>query len=283
MTLARFAILICALGLSSCTTAPKEPVPIEVLRDIPYAVQGGRSLALDLYRPTGPQAGTLPAVIWIHGGGWRSGSKSESRNVSALAGRGFVGVSLDHRLSSEAPFPAAVDDVKAAVRWLRTHAAEYGVNPDRIGIWGASSGGHLALMAACGGETQGGASSRVQAACAWFPPVDLSNEDLSYIREMVQQFLGDSVRSSKALSASPFMHASADDPPVLLFHGEEDLVVPPSHSRVMVDALRRAGAEAKLVLVKHATHGFDPIDGEPDPSKEEILEDSIEFFEDKLK
>ena len=157
------------------------------------------------------------------------------------------------------------------------------MNPDRIGLWGPSSGGHLALMVACADESAWEVSSRVQAACAWFAPIDLSSLDLRYVRESIQEFLGDSTRSSKALAASPFMLASADDPPVLLIHGEEDPVVPPAHSRLMADSLSKAGAKVKLVLVKHATHGFEPLGGEPDPSKQEILEDSIEFFEDQLK
>ena len=115
MTLERFAILACAVCLPSCTGSSQNSVPLDVIRDIEYAVRDGKPLGLDLYRPKGPRTEALPAVIWIHGGGWKSGSKSESESIAALAGRGFVGVSLDHRFSMDAPFPAAVEDVKTAV------------------------------------------------------------------------------------------------------------------------------------------------------------------------
>lgn len=276
----RVVVLAAALGLASCSASQKH-APVEVLRDIRYATHDGGSLALDVYRPKGAKA--LPAVIWIHGGGWRSGSRAEAANIEALAARGFVGVSVDHRYSTEAPFPAAVEDVKAAVRWVRAHAAEYGADPDRIGVWGASSGGHLALMVACADETAGPVSSRVQAACAWYAPTDLSNRDLGYALEEIQLFLGATIWSPAAKAASPVTLASADDPPVLLVHGELDILVPPSHSRGMAEALRNAGTKAKLVLVKHARHGFEADGGNPDPSKAEVLELSIDFFEEELK
>ena len=281
ITPARFAVLAAALSLVSCSASSQKSLTLEVLRDIRYSAHDGKGLALDVYRPKGARG--LPAVIWIHGGGWRSGSRSEAANVEALAARGFVGVSVDHRLSTEAPFPAAVEDVKAAVRWVRAHATEYGVDPDRIGVWGASSGGHLALMVACSDESAGPVSSRVQAACAWYAPTDLSNRDLGYAVEEIQLFLGASMYSPAARAASPLGLASADDPPVLLVHGALDVLVPPSHSLKMVEALRKAGAEARVILVKHARHGFEADGGDPEPSKADVLETSIEFFEDELK
>ena len=155
---------------------------VEVVKDIEYGLGGDVPLLLDIYIPEKPIANPMPAVIFTHGGGWRGGDKYPSR-VRALASHGFFGVSINYRLSGIAPFPAAVEDCKCAVRWLRAKAEKYGVDPDRIGVWGSSAGGHLAMMVGCADETAGlegnggweGFSSRVRAVCSYFGPSDLTS------------------------------------------------------------------------------------------------------------
>jgi acetyl esterase/lipase len=127
------------------------PDGVEVIRDLEFGTGGGRSLALDLYRSKEPGAKPRPAVVLVHGGGWCRGDKGQVFGAVALVNRGFVVVSAEYRLAHEAPFPAPVEDIKCAVRWLRAQAKEYRVDPDRIGVWGSSAGGQIALMVAYAG------------------------------------------------------------------------------------------------------------------------------------
>lgn len=273
------ALVVAVLSLASCSTPPAPAFAVEIQRDVPFAVRGARRLRLDVYRPR--EAGACPAVIWIHGGGWRAAERPDAAHLAQLAARGFVGVAVDHRPSTEAPYPAPLEDVRAAVRFLRARAPELGIDPDRIGVWGLSSGGHLALLTALAGDAD--PSVRVQAACAWFAPTDLTSGELEFVRDDVDLLVGKGHDSMFAKAASPLFLVSPDDPPVLLFHGADDYHVPPSQSHALAKAMRSAGAEAELVLVRNARHGFEPFQGEPDPSKNEILDRSMDFFEKHLR
>ena len=137
-----------------------EPTPttitIEVTKDIEYGRAGDIPLLLDIYIPETPIATPIPAIICIHGGGWRDGDKGRYvKYVKSLATHGFFVASINYRLSGVAPFPAAVEDSKCAVRWLRANAEKYNVDPERIGVWGNSAGGHLAMMVGLVDETAG--------------------------------------------------------------------------------------------------------------------------------
>ncbi len=123
----------------------KNRLPVTLMPDVPYGMAGGAPLLLDILRPESPPPAPMPAVVEIHGGGWAEGEKDALRN-RFFAERGYFTVSINYRLSSEAIFPAQAHDAKAAVRWLRAHASEYGVDPDRVGVWGHSAGGHLAAL-----------------------------------------------------------------------------------------------------------------------------------------
>jgi len=290
--LAWTSVLVCALHVPAQTESRPEALEVTVERDVEYGVAKDVSLRCDVYRPKETPEALMPAVIWIHGGGWRGGDKAKGANAMALAKRGFVALSVNYRLSGVAPFPAAVEDCKCAVRWLRASAEEYHVDPDRIGVWGGSAGGHLALMVGCadekaGLEGKGGyarVSSRVQAVCSWYGPADLTvlTDGAS---EPVSLFLGGSPAEKPEASkaASPVTWASKDDPPVLMVHGEKDALVPIDQSERMLKALTEAGAEAELVRVKNAGHGWQASGGRRDPSPEAILERCLEFFEKCLK
>ena len=259
---------------------------VEVIRDIEYGKGGDVPLLLDIYTPEKPIASPMPAVIFIHGGGWRRGDKYPSR-VRTLASYGFLGISINYRLSSVAPFPAAVEDSKCAVRWLRAHAEQYNVDPDRIGVWGSSAGGHLAMMVGCADETvelegNGGwaqFSSRVQAACAYFGPSDFTSG--SGNSPAVIQFIGDTIEEKPNIYklASPITHVTADDPPLLLVHGELDRVVRINQSDMMYQAYRQAGLEVTLIKVAGAGHGLKQVTDNPiSPSPKEIDRIVLEFF-----
>jgi acetyl esterase/lipase len=248
-------------------------LPAQVLRDLEYARVGARSLRLDLYLPQRTAGARLPVVVWIHGGGWRGGDKARTRAPEVL-GEGYVVASIGYRLSHEATFPAQIHDCKAAIRWLRAHADRYGLDPERIGAWGSSAGGHLAALLGTSGdvpELEGTVgehldlSSRVQAVCDFFGPADFlavlepgAWPSAGRPASAESLLLGGPVaeRVDLARLASPVTHVSADDPPFLIVHGDEDRIVPLDQSERLHRALTAAGVEGTLHVVKGGGHGF---------------------------
>jgi acetyl esterase/lipase len=245
---------------------------VNIVRDVVYKHVNGRDLRLDIYSPksiTHP----LPVLLWIFGNRWSRGSKNHPPPLYLIS-RGYIVISIDYRLSGEAPFPAAIEDCKAAVRWIRANAAAYHFDPDHIGAWGHSAGGHLAaLLGTSGGvaELEGGDnssfSSRVQAVCDMSGPSDIlqfyeavsnSNERIARIdRSSIEQFLGGSVEQNraKAIAASPTTYVSKDDPPFLIIHGEEDMTIPVSQSEVLASKLKAAGVQVTLIMAERRGHG----------------------------
>lgn len=217
---------------------------VEVTKDIEYGKGGDIPLLLDVYIPETPIASPTPAIVFIHGGGWRGGDKYPGGKIRTLAKHGFVGVSINYRLSGVAPFPAAVEDCKCAVRWLRANAEKYNVDPDRIGVWGSSAGGHLAMIVGCADEAAGlegnggwaEYSSRVQAVCSYWGPSDFSSLPESRVSSGSNsaeiQFLDGTIEEipDTYVLASAVTYVTPDDPPLLLVYGELDSVVPFSQS-----------------------------------------------------
>jgi len=237
-------------------------------RDLVYATVDGDDLTLDLYQPG--SSGLHPAIVFVHGGGWSSGDKATFADYALFfAERGYVGISVNYRLAPEHPFPAAVEDTKAAVRWLRENAEKYGVDPGRIGAMGSSAGGHLVAMLGVTDPSDGlegssgdlTLSSRVQAVVDYFGPSDLSlvgNVPDPAILAFIGGMCGE--QPARCQAASPVTYVSSDDPPFLIVHGTADLRVPFSQSVVLRDALARAGVEATLLALEGAGHGLWPID-----------------------
>ena len=233
-------------------------------RDLVYKTVNGAALTLDLYCPE-KVSGPAPVIVWIHGGAWRRGGKRKCPAV-ALVPDGYAVASIDYRLSSTAPFPAQIEDCKAAVRWLRANAAKYNLDADRIGVWGMSAGGHLAaLLGTSGGvpELEGSGdnmqySSRVQAVCAVAGPTNLP--DLTNVgpkrMSAIEGLLGGPLEKdkAKAIAASPIHYVSKDDPPFLIVHGEGDRVVPVEQSQRLYEELRKAGVNATLKILPHVGH-----------------------------
>jgi acetyl esterase/lipase len=244
----------------------------DVLRNVEYAIVDGISLRLDLYLPHPAASDPVPLVIWVHGGGWRSGSKDGTYAPETL-GESYAVASVEYRLSDMATFPAQIHDVKAAVRWLRAHASEYGFDPQRFGAWGSSAGGHLVALlgVSCGNEdlegTVGeylGEASCVQAVCDFYGPTDLSalmvQRSLGDERRPMPEdlLLGGSVEDCAALAAlaSPMFHISPSAPPFLIMHGSDDATVPVVQSIAFDEALRGAGVDSTLIVIEGAGHGF---------------------------
>ncbi|MDP9793862.1 acetyl esterase/lipase [Catenuloplanes nepalensis] len=244
--------------------------------------QGYRTLLLDLVVPAGA-AGPVPVVLWIHGGGWLNGSPKVTPDW--LAGEDHVGQLLAagcavalpaYRLSREAAFPAPLHDLKSAIRYLRFYAAELGIDPERAGVWGESAGGLLASLLAL--ETSEGTvgvaegHSAVQAAVVWYGPSNLATMQAhQHPRATGDHDADDSPESlligapvtraaAKVAAASPVTHVRADAPPMLLLHGEEDVVVGYRQSVELAEALRAAGAPVELGLVPGANHLFGDAD-----------------------
>ena len=260
---------------------PEEITDATVQRDLVYKRVDSRELRLDLYSP--PKiSGPLPIIIWIHGGGWSRGRKERCPAVR-IVDDGYAVASIDYRLTNVAPFPAQIEDCKAAVRWLRANASKYNLDPDRIGVWGFSAGGHLAALLGTSGdvpELEGrgdnlNVSSRVQAVLAVSAPVDFLRlyHDASAtptvttpkVLTAVKMLMGGPIEEHEAtaIAASPLHYVSKDDPPFLIIHGQEDATVPVIQCRLLADALKRAGVETTLDIAngRHGAGGprFDPV------------------------
>ncbi len=253
---------------------PGLPPNVRVLKDQAYALTGGSRNVFDLYLPRADEDRPhWPLVIWIHGGGFVGGSKDVHPPFTPLLTHGFAVAAIHYRLAHQAPFPAQIEDCKAAVRWLRRNAAAYHLDPDRIGVWGASAGGTLAALlgtagdkkeweAAGGGPGNPPVPSRVQAVCDWFGATDflmMAEVERNDPTGTTARLLGGPLPQTRALAveASPFSHVSADAPPFLIMHGDKDPLVPLSQSEELRDALQRAGVPVTLDVLPGAGQGGD--------------------------
>ena len=248
------------------------PDNVRLITDIAYR-EGNRQWRLDLAMPKEPAAEPRPAIVFVHGGGWRSGDKGRGiwRSLPlTYAAKGYVCISVNYRFSTEAPFPACVEDVKCAVRWLRAHADKYGVDPNRIGAYGNSAGAHLVAMLGLVGrdaDLEGDGpypdqSSLVQAVCCSATPTDLANWSSTSGRQ--PRFYRDggllagpeATRLQRAKKASPITYVRNNAPPFLVVHGTADRLVPVSQADRFVDALKKAGArDVTYLRYDDAGHG----------------------------
>lgn len=242
---------------------------------VTYARPGGEELEADVWRPPGggpageaDAAKGRPAVIVVHGGGWRSGERGDFPRWNAwLASKGYVVFDIDYRLSPPPSWRDAPADVRCAVGWVKENAARYGVDPERVALMGRSAGGHLALLTA---YTQGSAptpgcdarnlhDTGVAAAVAFYPPTDLARlSSLGYLGGM-DRFIGgtrDAVPERYRL-LSPVLRVDPRAPPTFLAHGGDDQIVPPGQSELLADRLREAGVPHRLVELPWANHTFD--------------------------
>lgn len=238
---------------------------VEIQLDVTYGRGGGRDLQCDIYLPPDVQT-PAPALMLVHGGGWRQGSKAMMRDFALRAAAGgFVCVAPEYRLTPEAPWPAQIHDVKAALRWLRANAAELGVDPERIALQGSSAGAHLVLLAAGtadfapfdGDGGNAGVSQAVKAVVAIYPPTLMfTGEERPRGGMPARALLGESAEAEGARLASPVEHVSPAYPPTFLLHGTADKTVPVTASMIMHEALVRAGVPVEMHLYAEAPHGF---------------------------
>jgi acetyl esterase/lipase len=264
------------------------PDGVKVLRDLEYVKDGHERQKLDLYLPEKAD-GPLPVVVWVHGGAWRAGSKAGCPAVF-LAAKGFAVASVNYRFSQHAVFPAQIEDCKAAIRWLRANAKKYQLDPDHIGAWGASAGGHLvALLGTTGSlkELEGkegslDQSSKVQCVVDWFGPTDfrtMSREHANNSKSAVAALLGGAPAKKKETTAlaSPVAHVQKGCPPFLIMHGEKDRTVGMSQSELLAEALKKVNVPVTLVKLAGAGHGG------PEFRSKKTLKQIEEFFTKYLK
>jgi acetyl esterase/lipase len=255
----------CLLALTLCTACRPPAVISEY--DIVYGIADEQPLLLDLYRPAAPAATPRPAVVFVHGGGWAAGDKRDfGVGAQALARQGYVALSVNYRLASRGrnPWPAQLDDVQRAVRWLRANAQTYNIAPRRIGAVGHSAGGHLVACLATR-ETRDNAdpalavcSSRVTCAIDLSGPVDLVTSDNPQADGIIANLLGatNHARPDLARDASPILFVDAKTAPVFIVHGRRDDLVDVRHAEQFAAALRKAGVETRILLFDEEGHGL---------------------------
>jgi acetyl esterase/lipase len=294
-------LLIVSLPFVTKANENEGEAGVRILRDINYTSDragfnpnGEKSAGhlLDIYIPTKAKAPT-PLVVFIHGGAWLQGSKEEAKDLGILLCRkGFAAASLNYRLTDEAKFPAQIDDCKAAVRYLRAHCADYNVDPNQLGVWGVSAGGHLAALLGTGCSANNNlglgneeVSSCVQAVCDWCGPSDFmtvakqagsrTKIDYDSATGPVALFLGGLQKDvpDAAKNASPVTFIGKDNPPFLIVHGDIDDLVPYAQSQEFSQKLTAAGVPNKLITVLGGGHNF---------TTDEQLGHVIDFFQDVL-
>jgi acetyl esterase/lipase len=267
------AVLAVIVAGSAAAQPQKQPAKlpegVELLRDVQYGMGGGRPLKMHILRPKTAPRELMPVVVWIHGGGWQAGNKDSGiRLLAPFAGRGYFCASIEYRLSGEAKFPAQIEDCKCAIRFLRAKAKQFHLDPDRIGVWGASAGGHLVALLGTSAyvkelEGQGGwpeYSSRVQAVCDFCGPTDLARlaAKSKNANNPITKLLGGPPAEHKKMAdlANPITHVTKDAPPFLIVHGDEDTTVLPAQSEMLRDTLKKVGVPVTLHVAVGQGHGL---------------------------
>lgn len=280
---------------TSAVAQPNRGAPTGVVahRNLEYIPKGHESHKLDIFVPK-DASGSLPLIVWVHGGGWQNGSKDGCPPLrKGYVQRGYAVAAINYRLSGHATFPAQIQDCKAAIRWLRANADRYGIDPERIGVWGSSAGGHLVALLGTSGDVEEfdvgenlDQSSRVQAVCDYYGPTDFKAfvttpryESHASETSPEGKLIGGAVlkNEEKARRVNPIEYVSEDEPPFLIVHGDEDRTVPLNQSALLYEALKKAGRDVRFHTIHGAGHGR-PGFGAPE------IENMVQkFFDAKLK
>lgn len=238
------------------------PAPVTVT----YKEVGGTKLMMDVYSPEGVKPGA-PGVVVIHGGAWTSGNRTQMAALcQAMADQGLVAATVSYRLGPASKWPAMIEDVQDAVRFLRNNATKYNVDPKRVGAAGASAGGHLSLLLGTtdgwpNGNSTGKTSSKVSAVLNLFGPFDVSHDFNPLISNMLaQQLLGKKIEDSAEdiKNFSPATYVTRDDAPVFTVQGKADTLVPFRQAERLDTALKAVGVSHTLRMIEGMLHGIDP-------------------------
>jgi acetyl esterase/lipase len=260
----------CVVGVSPAQQ-PKVPDDVELLRNVEFGKGGKQALKLHILRPKQLPNEPMPVLVYINGSAWAADNKDMGIPRLILAAQhGYFCLTIQHRTSGEAVFPAQIEDCKCAVRFLRAKAKDYHLDTNHIGMWGGSSGGHLSALVATSADAKelegnGGwqeFSSRVHAACVYFPAVDLLSADfparhLAGPNGVAFKLLGGDPRKDKADLAkkmSPLTYITKDSPPFLIMHGDKDTTVPIEQGKLLYEALKKVGVEVAFETVNGKRH-----------------------------
>jgi len=272
--LVMLATMLAAASVSAQPGRSTLPAGTKVHRNLEYIKDGHERQRLDLYVPENADS-PLPVIVWIHGGAWLAGSKDFTGQVLGFVDKGYAVASIGYRLSQHATFPSQIEDCKAAIRWLRANAATYQLDPEHIGVWGESAGGHLAALVGATGDVRelesiGGnaeESSRVQAVVDFFGPTDFLQMSAHAVKGSFlehdapsspeSRLIGGPIQDNreKAQRANPIRYLTKNAPPFFIAHGEQDPVVPCHQSELLDEALKRAGIEVVFTKIPGAGHG----------------------------
>lgn len=293
-------LAVCGMPAAAQPSFPPVPEGLIVERDIAYRQVKGETLKLDLVRPVEAEQ-NLPLIICIHGGGWSKGYRSAlAPFLIHLAQNGYAAATISYRLSPKHKFPDHIEDVRASVRFLRAHAAQYNLDPQRFGAMGFSAGGHLAIMLGVmgpqdspkGDEDNPGQPATVLAVVNYFGSVDFrtwrvteegdqrirrQNNGLGFEQVLAGVFGGYDPTAPIMRDASPAHYLDADDSPILTFHGTEDLSVPFAQASEFDGKMKQAGATHHLYVMQGEGHGWS---GE---KLQKTMDAHLEFFNKHLK
>ena len=275
-------LLLVPLTLCAQSKGPKVPEGTKVEKNLAYGTHERQKL--DLYVPAGK--GPFPLILWVHGGAWEGGNKDGGIATLGMLERGYAVASTNYRLTQHAKHPAQINDVKGAVKYLRANAEKYNLDPKHFGVAGASAGGHLVALLGTsqhlkeldGDVGPKDTSCEVQCVLDFFGPSDLISFPLPMSDNPITRFLGGTTGEKKALAleASPITHVSKKAPPFLIVQGDADNVVPLKQSEILQEALKQAGADSRLIVVKGGGHGdkcFTP----------ELMTEYAKFFDEHLR
>ncbi len=277
---------------------PRPMRPGSTQNDVVYCTTAaGFPIKMDIHYPEDLQD-PAPLVVYIHGGAWKGGDKSDGIGTlftSILLRNGYIVAAINYRLAPDYPFPAEIEDARCAIRHLRANAAAYGLDPKRVGAIGGSAGGHLVALLGAADDTPPwpaeayqepyhGQSSRIQAVVDLFGPTDLAAiAAYSHGQDSItmRQVFGNDPGNWETFS--PVRYITPDDPPFLILHGENDNLVSPSQSQTLHDRLKAAGVPSELVFVQNAGHGFKPAGGPLQPGIDQLRQIIAQFFDEHLR
>ncbi|MDA8744879.1 alpha/beta hydrolase [Rubripirellula amarantea] len=272
--LASLALYVNAENPAAAPVKLSASAAVELVEGVVYSTAGDVELKLDLAKPSDTDK-PLPCVVVIHGGAWRQGDRrSHLNDIRGLAEHGYVAATISYRFCPEHRFPAQVDDVRNAVRFLREHANDYGIDASRLGAMGFSAGAHLAMLLGVM-EDEHQPTSKVQAVVSYFGPTDFTQPNIPDISvPLLADFIGGSLaeKPESYRQASPITFVDSTDAPILLFQGTNDPLIPVNQAVLMAERMSKHNVDGRVELLIGEGHGWGGVE------KDHTNEQTLQFF-----